>query len=469
MNGGDEWSSATGDLAPFNVIVEQSGTGISMPANQSRTVRGNLTMQSSGTLLFAPSCTEATPSPCVLHIDGNWVNFGGTFSIGTNGGTVSFEGSSVQQTIGDTSHITTFHDLTINNPYGVQMLDDAHVQGRLTLTSGVLDVNNTTLYMDESSDVTNGAGVDVYSSYSTTNMVAAYGTRTGTDSSRMCKLWNVAPGSPTFFFPIGDLDSGANYSPVSYVFDSGNYTNFSICVRVYDLDPETSVRLSPDLDPYANYITRFWRVYKSGTTYDGIGAHYVANFYYDDTPGQDVVNTESLMLGRMLNSSVWYPFYHPNPDYSFTFDKTMEDFANGTTPVGAPVGTPEGGQNVLTYYTGGNDTNAVLISGPEVAPTKKEIQLQWTTMMEQQMAGFNIYRADSLTGARTQLNSTMLPALHAGSPQGDSYQFTDTTAAAGVKYYYWLEMVGAGTSNQTFGPTEGTRYSNFVYLPSVIH
>jgi len=77
-----------------------------------------------------------------------------------------------------------------------------------------------------------------------------------------------------------------------------------------------------------------------------------------------------------------------------------------------------GGQNVLTYYTGGNDTDAVLVSGPEVAPIQKQIVLQWKTLNELQMAGFNIYRAASPTFALAdKINDIMLPAQYAGSLQ----------------------------------------------------
>ena len=83
------------------------------------------------------------------------------------------------------------------------------------------------------------------------------------------------------------------------------------------------------------------------------------------------------------------------------------------------------------------------------------------------MVGFNIYRAESSSGTRTQLNTALIPVLHGGALQGDSYQFADNTAVAGVKYYYWVEMVGIG-DNQTFGPAEGVWFSNFVYLPGVL-
>ena len=57
------------------------------------------------------------------------------------------------------------------------------------------------------------------------------------------------------------------------------------------------------------------------------------------------------------------------------------------------------------------------------------------------MVGFNIYRANSLDGARQQMNADLIPALTPGDLLGNAYQFADDTAISGHTYTYWVELV----------------------------
>lgn len=81
------------------------------------------------------------------------------------------------------------------------------------------------------------------------------------------------------------------------------------------------------------------------------------------------------------------------------------------------------------------------------------ITLQWATATERDNYGFNLYRATSEDGERTRLNEALIPSLVApGSLNGAEYEFVDSTAEAGVQYYYWLEDVDIHMLSTFHGP-----------------
>jgi len=86
-------------------------------------------------------------------------------------------------------------------------------------------------------------------------------------------------------------------------------------------------------------------------------------------------------------------------------------------------------------------------------PGEGVITLQWATATERDNYGFNLYRATSEDGERTRLNAELIPSLVApGSPFGAEYEFVDSTAEAGVQYYYWLEDVDIYMLSTLHGP-----------------
>ena len=86
-------------------------------------------------------------------------------------------------------------------------------------------------------------------------------------------------------------------------------------------------------------------------------------------------------------------------------------------------------------------------------PGEGVITLQWATATERDNYGFNLYRATSEDGERTLLNAELIPSLVApGSPYGAEYEFVDSTAEAGVQYFYWLEDVDIYMKSTFHGP-----------------
>ncbi len=107
-------------------------------------------------------------------------------------------------------------------------------------------------------------------------------------------------------------------------------------------------------------------------------------------------------------------------------------------------------------------------------PVDGGIQLDWKTSSEVDNIGFNLYRAESLDGERTRLNSEIIPSLvPPGSPFGAEYTYLDTSAVPGVETYYWLEDVDlyGKTSFHIAGPALLEPAANTWYkffLPTII-
>ncbi len=70
----------------------------------------------------------------------------------------------------------------------------------------------------------------------------------------------------------------------------------------------------------------------------------------------------------------------------------------------------------------------------------QSVNLTWTTMMETNIQGFNLYRSEGVNGARIKLNGELIQALNAGTPDGATYPLTDTAVEVGRSYNYWLEV-----------------------------
>ena len=91
----------------------------------------------------------------------------------------------------------------------------------------------------------------------------------------------------------------------------------------------------------------------------------------------------------------------------------------------------------------------------QVVPTPAPgvVIVEWTTESEFNLAGFNVYRSGDPAGSFLRLNDALIPASDDPVVRG-SYTYTDTTAIAGVTYYYKLEDVELDGSSTMHGPIE---------------
>ena len=96
--------------------------------------------------------------------------------------------------------------------------------------------------------------------------------------------------------------------------------------------------------------------------------------------------------------------------------------------------------------------NVVTLASFTASPAEGAVILEWKTATETDNLGFNLYRAESSTGPRTQLNESLLPSQSPGSMLGAPYGFRDETVTEGVTYYYWLEDVDLYGESTSHGP-----------------
>ena len=81
----------------------------------------------------------------------------------------------------------------------------------------------------------------------------------------------------------------------------------------------------------------------------------------------------------------------------------------------------------------------------------EDVEVTWETAQEFKNKGFNLYRAESVSGPWTKLNSTLMPAVSI-SGEGSSYSYLDEDAIYAKRYYYKLEDVDTRGLRTTHGP-----------------
>jgi hypothetical protein len=80
------------------------------------------------------------------------------------------------------------------------------------------------------------------------------------------------------------------------------------------------------------------------------------------------------------------------------------------------------------------------------------VRVTWKTETEMNTAGFNLYRSTSPDGPFDEKVNEELIAPSADPLTGKEYMHIDTTAQAGVTYYYQLQEVERDGTVNTFGP-----------------
>ncbi len=103
----------------------------------------------------------------------------------------------------------------------------------------------------------------------------------------------------------------------------------------------------------------------------------------------------------------------------------------------------------------------VLAQQPVATAAPAAVIVEWTTESEVNLAGFNIYRSESMDGPYVKINESLIPA----SPDpiaGGSYSYADTAAEAGVTYYYKLEDVELDGRATMHGPITVIAEGNMV-------
>jgi hypothetical protein len=260
-NATSTWSASSGGA---------SGASVPVPADNV-VIEGNKTV----TVTANTFCTDLTISSgstlalgnFQLTIAGNFMN-NGTFTVGT--GTITMNGAG--STIGGTSS-TSFYNLEISNVAGSVLANNQSISHTLTLTGGRLLLGDYNLTLGASATAVAGATLDAGS------MVVTNG---------IGQLIKNFTANGSYLFPVGDITTTIEYSPLTLNFASGTYAGGAYAsVHVTDAK-------HPDNADANNYLTRYWTVGQSGIT--SFSASVTPSF-----PAADVVGDVANMITGRLN------------------------------------------------------------------------------------------------------------------------------------------------------------------------
>lgn len=74
------------------------------------------------------------------------------------------------------------------------------------------------------------------------------------------------------------------------------------------------------------------------------------------------------------------------------------------------------------------------------------VRLDWETLNELKIAGFNVLRGDSRNGDYAVVNANPIAAQNIGTLNGSKYKYTDASVTAGSTYYYRIQVLYADQS-----------------------
>jgi hypothetical protein len=167
----------------------------------------------------------------------------------------------------------------------------------------------------------------------------------------------------------------------------------------------------------------------------------------DLTPGMnelDLLVDDRFDQGDLYARFRLVPADDPAPDYTGEVDNgEVEDYYWDTTP-----------------------PTAVSLAAFDAAAAGSSVQLTWETASELDNLGFNLYRATSLAGVRSRLNTSLIASQAPGSAAGAAYSFADEAVNAGATYYYWLEAVDVNGGTSLQGPVSAQASYLRRFLPA---
>ena len=235
---------------------EYTGTNQTVVVPNGNLAYHNLTISGTGTVF-----------PTSLNINGNFTT---NSAVNLSATTINLNGVDTEDQIVGGIVPPSFNNLTINKSNGkVSLANDATVSGTLTLTQGLLKINNYNLTLGTAA---------VAGTFSTTTMIVADGTGV---------VRRPYTGTGSYFFPIGEETSNTAYSPLTVNITSGTFNNAFVSVNVVDAK-------HPNNNSTASYLTRYWNVSQTGIT------NAVANITGTYITG-DAVGGEATLAAAQLN------------------------------------------------------------------------------------------------------------------------------------------------------------------------
>jgi len=284
------------------------------------------TLQNNGDLTVTADITNnaAAAGDGIYRLAGNWTN-NGTFNPGLS--TVIFNGNTLQ-TIGGTV-LSTFNNLTINNPSsGVTLSNiDAEVNNTLTLTLGRLNVASANLTLNSTATAVAG------SPFTAANMVVV---------NQGGELRKKFTSTGMYFFPVGDNAGTAEYSPVAVnITSASGFSNAYTGIKVNDIK-------HPDNNSTTHYLKRYWSITQVGiaSCLASINANYVT---------ADISGTEASIKSAQLNGT-FNQLTNPWVKYVTLTSNTLAASGATLSPGISSVFTGISGADPTVSITGGDIT-----------------------------------------------------------------------------------------------------------------
>jgi subtilisin-like proprotein convertase family protein len=153
-------------------------------------------------------------------------------------------------------------------------------------------------------------------------------------------------------------------------------------------------------------------------------------------------------FGEPLDES-GFPAPAPASPYSSALSAFNTQAPNGTWNVYVTDDCAGGTGSFAGGWTVDIATNptGVTVTSLTSAPAKSGVTVRWRTSSEAQIAGFNVYRAN------TKLNKRLIGARHAGVAHGSAYSLLDRGVRKGASYTYRLQVVGLDGKRSWYGAT----------------
>jgi hypothetical protein len=357
---------------------------------------------------------------------GRWYN-GGTFIAGRS--RVTMQGSAYEQMISGPS-ITTFCDLTINNPFHVRLEQDAIVDSILTLQNGRLKLNSQLLTLNygnvSAMNITNGR-------LQSENPPPNYG--------RI--RWNMGANTGLRTFPF--VTASGVYIPFTYLPLSGTT---DLTVATYPTNPAnipwptgvTNINnYYTQTDNSANMVDRFWIL-------NNAGVNPQANVTFRFAP------SESAGAG-----TYWSQRYDPILGWrEYTPGQT---YNAGTLTNNSPALSSFNTPWTLTLNTQPLPVELLSFTAKAIG---KRVKLDWVTASEKDNDRFEIHRTVdgrdfTYIGQRKSLGNTT---------QTNSYTLFDEKPLNGLQFYRLTQIDKNGTE-QTY-PMVAVNISSEMNILSIL-
>ncbi|MEL6192570.1 MAG: LamG-like jellyroll fold domain-containing protein [Bacteroidota bacterium] len=358
--------------------VTFSGTTAQLVTGSGTTNLGNLTLNNGSGLTLEQNVTtsDLTLTNGVLTIGANTLTIEGAISqtsgslTGGSNSNITIAGSGASTTLPALS----LNNLTLNRANGASLGGAITMEGQLTLSNGLLNLNSQTLTLGDVATSTGGG--------SSTYIIATSGT-----------LRKEFSSNGSFAYPVGDA---TYYSPMTLNFTSGGYSSAYADVSL------TAIK-HPNNTSTSHFLTRYWTVSSSGISSFSCDVTAV----YDDN---DVTGTESSISGVKWNGIEWSLMSGINTTTN-TITGTVSSFSDfsGGEPAALPV-------EWLSF-------NAFSTNG--------QVTLSWETASELNSDFFAVERSRE----RTDWVEIGRVGGSGFSDDVQAYTYTDNKATSGQTYY----------------------------------